>query len=539
MSETDQVRVIIVDDHSIVRRGLGAILTTDEQIDLIGEAEDGQEAVELCEQAQPDVVLMDLIMPRMDGIEATRAIHQRWLHIHVLVLTSFTEKEMIQGALDAGARGYLLKNIKGRELVDGILQVYEGGQTIAKEARKTLHLSEQLSMLESEISEGNLSTALLAESLNKRLPKLFPPHYQIQVRLFPEQDLYTYPAQPHSPVPDLGWEWLRAAGIMKIFSQGEEFPWGGTQSSDNIMFLIPIQGGDLGEPLGGISLLAGEIVKDVNQVTGITNSLSAILGSALDRGKIIAQDASRKRASDELEMAGRMQSRILPEKPPLLDGWDLATELLPARETSGDFYDFIPLANDKWGILIADVTDKGLGAAVFMAMCSALIRTYAVRFPTLPVLALSSVNERIFTDMHGGLFLTAFYGILEPQAGRLRYVNAGHNPPFLLSSQKGKPLDKLNRTGMALGVSENATWQQKVLKFAPGDVLVMYTDGITEAHNRQGAFFSEPRFKDVINNNKQRPAAKILETILMEVNGFTRGAPDQDDMALVILARQG
>jgi DNA-binding NarL/FixJ family response regulator len=538
MSETDQVRVIIVDDHSIVRRGLGAILTTNEQINLVGEAEDGQEAVELCELAQPDVVLMDLIMPRMDGIEATRAIHQRWPHIHVLVLTSFTEKEMIQGALDAGARGYLLKNVKGRELVDAILEVYQGGQTIAQEARQTLHLSEQLSMLESEISEGNLSTALLAESLNKRLPKLFP-NYQIQVRLFPEQDLYTYPAQPLSPIPDLGWEWLRASGIMKIFSQGEEFPWGGIQSSGNIMLLIPIQGVDLGEPFGGISLLAGDIVTDVDELTGITNSLAAILGSALDRGKIVAQEASRKRASDELEMAGRLQSRILPEKPPVLDGWDLATELLPARETSGDFYDFIPLANDKWGILIADVTDKGLGAAVFMAMCSSLIRTYAVRFPTLPALALSSVNERIFTDMRGGLFLTAFYGILEPQAGRLRYVNAGHNPPFLLSNLKGKPLDKLNRTGMALGVSENATWQQKVLKFAPGDVLVMYTDGITEAHNRQGAFFSEARLKDVINNNNQRPAAKILEAILSEVNGFTRGAPDQDDMALVVLARQG
>ena len=127
MSETDQVLVIIVDDHSIVRRGLGAILTTSEQINLVGEAEDGQEAIELCELAQPDVVLMDLVIPRIDGIEATRAIHQRWPHIHVLVLTSFTEKEMIQGALDAGARGYLLKNVKGRELVDGILQVYEGG----------------------------------------------------------------------------------------------------------------------------------------------------------------------------------------------------------------------------------------------------------------------------------------------------------------------------------------------------------------------------------------------------------------------------
>ena len=238
-------------------------------------------------------------------------------------------------------------------------------------------------------------------------------------------------------------------------------------------------------------------------------------------------------------MAGRLQSRILPEKPPVLVGWDLATKLIPARETSGDFYDFIPLANDKWGILIADVTDKGLGAAVFMAMCSALIRTYAVRFPTLPALALSSVNERIFTDMRGGLFLTAFYGILEPQTGRLRYVNAGHNPPFLISRQKGKPLDKLPRTGMAIGVSESATWQQKVLKFAPGDFLVMYTDSITEAQNRQGAFFSETRLQETIQINKNRTTGEIVDAILGEVNSFTSGAPDQDDIALVVLSRHG
>jgi serine phosphatase RsbU (regulator of sigma subunit)/DNA-binding NarL/FixJ family response regulator len=536
MNKTDKIRVIIVDDHSIVRRGLGAILSTSDQLELVGEAEDGQEAVELCELVQPDVVLMDLIMPRMDGIDSTRAIHQRWPHINVLVLTSFTEKEMIQGALDAGARGYLLKNVKGRELIDGIIQVYQGGQTIAQEARQTLHLSEQLSMLEGEINDQNVSTALIAESLNKRLPKLFP-NYQIQVRLFPDQDLYTYPAQPQNPIPELGWEWLQASGEMKIFSHEDEFPWGGIQTWGSLMLLTAIQGKDLGEPYGGIGLLSVETTTNIDEITEIVTSLARILAMPLERGKIASLDEHRKRASDELEMAGRLQSRILPEKPPAIQGWDLATQLLPARETSGDFYDFIPLANDKWGILIADVTDKGLGAAVFMAMCSALIRTYAVRFPTLPALALSSVNERIFTDMRGGLFLTAFYGILEPHTGRLRYVNAGHNPPFFLRGLKGKPIDKLQRTGIALGVSKNATWQQKVLKFSPGDLLVMYTDGITEAHNRQGTFFSDARLLNTIRANKDRPAGDILEAILGEVNGFIRGALDQDDMALVVLAR--
>jgi serine phosphatase RsbU (regulator of sigma subunit) len=325
---------------------------------------------------------------------------------------------------------------------------------------------------------------------------------------------------------------------MTIFFNGEEFPWGGTQTTGQILLLAPIRGAGDSESIGGVSLLSADIPPNLEELTESVEALTAILTAALTQesiGTVLPENSS---TSDELEMAGKLQSRILPETPPDFDGWDIATSLLPARETSGDFYDFIPLANDKWGILIADVTDKGLGAAVFMAMCSALIRTYAVRFPTLPALALSSVNERIFTDMRGGLFLTAFYGILEPHTGRLRYVNAGHNPPILLSNQKGKPIDKLPRTGMALGVSETATWQQKLLKFSPGDVLVMYTDGITEAHSRQGLLFSEGRLEDVVRDHRQGTAVEIMNTILGEVNQFTQDASEQDDMALVILSRR-
>ena len=219
-------------------------------------------------------------------------------------------------------------------------------------------------------------------------------------------------------------------------------------------------------------MLSGDIASDIEDLTEITNSLAAILASALDRETIDTVPGSGKHASDELEMAGKLQSRILPKRPPTIDGWDLDTKLLPAHETSGNFYDFIPLPNDKWGILIVDVTDNELGAAVFMARCSTLIRTYAVRFPTLPALALSSVNE-------------------------------------------------------------------KILKYSPGDFFVMYTDIITEAHNRDGTFFIEPRLQASIRRYKQLPAAELLEAILAEVNEFTHGAPDQDDMALVVLSRKG
>lgn len=537
MSEGDPIRVAIVDDHAIVRRGLSAILTTTEQLKLVGEAEDGQEAVELCQLAQPDVVLMDLIMPGMDGIQATREIHQRWPHIQVLVLTSFTEQEMIQGALDAGARGYLLKNVKGSELVEAIVEVYRGGQRIAQEAQQFLKNSGQLTSLKKDIHGKRVSTAELTATLGKHLPRLFP-SFQVEIHLFPDSLIYLSSEKPKVQIPGDGWQWLHSVGEMHTFSEDQELPWGGRQNWGITLILFPIHDAEKELILGGISLLIESEDSDIDELTNTLKSLANIIAIALEREPEDTEQVIGRLASDELEMAGKLQSRILPEKPPHLDGWDIATRLLPARETSGDFYDFIPLSNNKWGILIADVTDKGLGAAVFMAMCSSLIRTYAVRFPTLPALALSSVNERIFTDMRGGLFLTAFYGILEPETGRLRYVNAGHNPPFLVGNLKGKPLDRLPSTGMALGVSEEATWQQKVLKFSPGDVLVMFTDGITEAQNQGGVFFGDIRLQESIRKNKTLPANRLLEIILDEVNEFTQGAPVQDDKALVILSRK-
>ena len=281
MSNSTPVRVALVDDHAIVRRGLSAILNTNEQLQLVGEAGDGQEAISLCELAHPDVVLMDLIMPRMDGIEATRIIHQRWPHIQVLVLTSFTEKEMIQGALDAGARGYLLKNVRGRELVDAILEVYRGKQTIAQEARQSLQISEQLSFLEQEIREQKTSNGLLREVLSKRLPALFP-NFQIQVFLYPDQELITYPAHSHPPIPERGWEWMRTAGELKIFYSGQDLPWGGKQVWGEILLLKPIQGEDQDKPLGGISFLSQDVSSDTDDMIESINALAAILAVGFD-----------------------------------------------------------------------------------------------------------------------------------------------------------------------------------------------------------------------------------------------------------------
>jgi len=138
MNATQPIRVIIVDDHAMVRKGLVAFLKNMPELELVGEACNGREAIEFCEQRQPDVILMDLVMPELGGVAATRTIHQRWPRVQVIALTSFQEKELVQDALQAGAIGYLLKNVSGEELAEAIRQAYGGRPTLAPEAVQAL-----------------------------------------------------------------------------------------------------------------------------------------------------------------------------------------------------------------------------------------------------------------------------------------------------------------------------------------------------------------------------------------------------------------
>lgn len=240
----------------------------------------------------------------------------------------------------------------------------------------------------------------------------------------------------------------------------------------------------------------------------------------------------------ELKMAGRVQADIMPEKVPNIPGWDIAAGLVAARETSGDFYDFIPVDQQHWAVAVCDVTDKGIGAALFMALTSTLIRTYAVRYPTLPALTMDVVNQRMLSDTRGNMFVTAFFGILEPKLGRLRYVNAGHPPGLLISSRGAKPVDQLKPTGMALGMIEKTYWRQKVIKFSPGDTMLLYTDGITEAENLAGDFYGENRLMRVLRSEAGHTSQRILEKILSDVHDFVAGAKQSDDIAITVIRRK-
>ena len=198
----------------------------------------------------------------------------------------------------------------------------------------------------------------------------------------------------------------------------------------------------------------------------------------------------------ELDLAGEVQRGFLPEELPIIKGWQFALTLKPARETSGDFYDFRLLPDKNIGILVADVMDKGVGAALFMALCWFIIRSYAERYPKEPEKVLAAVNRRLLQETKVKQFLTVFYGELDPSTGELVYANAGHPPPYLVTGKKRIITKELNRTGLPLGLFKTEGWERGVVKLKPGDILTLYTDGISEAQNVDGSFFGEIKIEE-------------------------------------------
>jgi len=246
---------------------------------------------------------------------------------------------------------------------------------------------------------------------------------------------------------------------------------------------------------------------------------------------------TNRKMVQELTLAGDVQASFLPHDLPNIPGWQLAARLKPAREMSGDFYDFICLPNRRLGIVIADVCDKGAGAALYMALSWTLIRTYAAEYPEQPENVLRAVNRRIIKDTTTKCFVTAFYGVLDLDTGMFVHCNAGHCWPCFISTHDSKRVRKVNNTGIPLGIFEDMTWEQGVVQFAPGDMLVLYTDGITEARDSQGAFFGDDRLLEFLTTNLGYQTGAMPDAVLGEVQRFVGGLPQDDDIALVVLSR--
>jgi serine phosphatase RsbU (regulator of sigma subunit)/DNA-binding NarL/FixJ family response regulator len=529
------IRVAIVDDQPLTRSGLNAFIRSAEGLDLVGEATNGEEAIQLCELVQPDVVVMDLKMPIMDGISATRVLRQRWPDMLVLGLANFVDKGLAQSALEAGASGYLVKDITAEELADAIRQVYHERKPVVPRALTSLEQTAILEQLQREIDAEAIDASRLANLLRRHLPAILP-GCQIEVRLAPGRELLTFPADGNHRLPDEGWSWLLAQSSLHMACCDSPAPWDEEKTALSDLILAPVLSHTDNRILGGMAIWTEAAWTPMDDLLLMVEGLAQHISRALSLAQGVQERPARQNLVQELEAAAKIQADLLPARMPKLPGWEFAARLNPALETSGDFYDVIALAQNHWGLVMADVSDKGMGAALFMALSSTLIRTYAIQYPTLPALAISTVNERILKDTRSGMFVTAFYGVLDPVSGRLRYVNAGHNPPILVSRQKSKPVDYLRSTGMALGVMGDMIWKQKVARLSPGDVLVMYTDGVTDAQDERGLYYGEQRLLNAIRRSGSS-AQETLAAILEDLDRFTSGMIRLDDITLLVLSR--
>lgn len=248
-------------------------------------------------------------------------------------------------------------------------------------------------------------------------------------------------------------------------------------------------------------------------------------------------EVANLKMAHELEMAAKMQNNFFPHELPELTGYELSATLKPARETSGDFYDVFELQGGNYGILIADVVDKGVAAALFMVLSWSLLRTYAREHPHQPEKVFEAVNQRLLQDTGGEQYVTAFYSVLNPHTGEMFYSNAGHLPPLQLSRADGS-LQKLVRTGIPLGIFEEQTWTCGKTTLLPGEILVCYTDGVLDAQNIQGEFFDMGRLLTAIRKRSDKAARQIQAGILSDIAGYMEDAEQFDDIALIVLRRQ-
>ena len=265
----------------------------------------------------------------------------------------------------------------------------------------------------------------------------------------------------------------------------------------------------------------------------ILNGVAQQIALAIQNDIFQRERASRERLETEVQLARQIQETFIPKRLSAPAGWDLAARWRSAMQMSGDFYDVIHLPDGRMGLFIADVADKGIPAALFMALTRTLVRA-AVLQTDSPAAALQQVNDLLYPDCEQGMFVTAVYGALDPVKGEFVYANAGHNPPLWLH---GGAVARLTRTGVALGVVEFAEMTERCITIEPGDLLMFYTDGITEAFSAEGEAYGEERLIDVLKQVVRQPASGIIDQIDKEVNMFIKDYPVSDDITLIALKR--
>ncbi len=267
-------------------------------------------------------------------------------------------------------------------------------------------------------------------------------------------------------------------------------------------------------------------------LNGITNQA----GIAIEEARLRRVAAERQRLEQELSVAREIQRSMLPQTSPEVPGWSIEASWQSARQVGGDFYDFIHLADDRLGIVIADVSDKGVPAALFMVLSRSLVRASAINYES-PAEALMQANRLLLESNEADMFVTVFYGVIDLRSGEMRYASAGHNPP-LLCRKDPAGAENLTARGMILGVMEQVQLEERIVQLDTGAILILYTDGVTEAINTEEEEFGEERLVQFICAHPDQDLKELRQGLLSAVEEFSQGRPPFDDLTLVLVRRE-
>jgi phosphoserine phosphatase RsbU/P len=297
-------------------------------------------------------------------------------------------------------------------------------------------------------------------------------------------------------------------------------------------------------PLQHKEKILGVIYVDNRLQSGIFNEddldfLTAIASSAataIENARLYQLAVEKGRLERELQVAHEVQASLIPLERPQYEGWEFAARWQPARIVSGDFYDFIEIDPVQVAFLVADVADKGMPAALFMALSRSIIRATALSSAS-PAEAISRANRLISADATNGMFVTLFYAMLDITTGALTFVNAGHNPPLYYRASDAS-ISELRASFMPLGIDETLRYSQETIHLDSGDFILLYTDGVTEALDPEQREFGRERLLQVVRQAHASSAGALLDNLEESIVKFTSSAVLWDDITLVVAKRQ-
>lgn len=515
-------KILIVDDEEMIRMVMRTMLK--EFGFNVVEAANGREGLEAFAREAPDIVFTDLQMPEMNGFTFISRLQEKYPNTPVIVISGTGNIQSAIEAIRLGAWDYITKPIESIEGLNIITRrVVERMQLIAENNAYRDHLEELVMQRTTELRDSEVRFRTLFESANDAIILIRDDRIISCNRKTQElfgctlDEILDRPILSFSPLKQpsgaLSLDVLKERMSMAQWGVPQFYEWRYTR-----------QNGEFFD---------AEISLNRLELQG-TPYLQAITRDITERKKAERALLDNARIKRELEIAQEVQQSLLPAHPPAVPGLLVASNCVPASNVGGDYYDFFQPDSHSLDAVIADVAGHSFGSALLMIAARSVLQA-KVHADHSPGKLLSEVNDLLFDDLsRSDLLLSMFYARLDISDATLTYANAGHTRPLLFRSRNAS-FEELDADGLLMGVRRDVVFEEKSTRISTGDILILYTDGITEAENANGDFFGDRRFREVIAEFSHQQPEEIISVIFQNLAAFIGDKVISDDITITII----